>query len=248
MLVPGKRIGVCRPLIISDHDCHATRWWAGSMLSRQAAVVSPTPGASGVGFRRPAHSDHDRILLGLPMMVDPWPPKRVVTLVLQDERANRQVDAETAAHQQQQRSALLVGNPLLAILTCRVDAPLDLDVPGGPDAVSFTEEVANQPPPVLLPIGVGISDMPVLGHHASTSISGIATRDAVSNSARRRSPSMKANRPSLLHRGSSIKSCRPAASRLEYSLTRRISQFASIWPPNRAHHSSSLMTIRHGNS
>ena len=53
---------------------------------------------------------------------------------------------------------------------------------------------------------------------------------------------MKANRPSLLHRGSSIKSCRPAASRLEYSLTRRISQLASIWPPNHAHHSSSLMT------
>src|SRR5215216_921338 len=164
MLVPGKRIGVCRPLIISDHDCHATRWWAGSMLSRQAAVVSPTPGASGVGFRRPAHSDHDRILLGLPMMVDPRPPKRVVALVLQHERANRQVDAEPAAYQQQQRGALLVGDPLPPVLTCRVDAPLDLNVPRGPDAVGLAEEVANQPPAVLLTILMCVSDMPVLGH------------------------------------------------------------------------------------
>jgi hypothetical protein len=136
-------------------------------------------------------------------MVDPRAPQRVVTLVLQHERANRQVYTEAAAYQQQS-SALLIGYPFPAVLTGRVDTPLDRDMPRGPDAVGVAEEVADQPSAVVLSVGVGVSDVPVLGHHASMSISGAATSDVVSSSARRRSPSVKANRPSLLNRGSSI--------------------------------------------
>jgi hypothetical protein len=45
-----------------------------------------------------------------------------------------------------------------------------------------------------------------------------------------------------------MRSRKPTVSREEYSWTRSISQFASIRLPNRLHHSSSSMRMRHANS
>src|SRR5215204_3457956 len=177
-------------LTLNRQGCLATR--------RRCAPPVPSLAASPNRSRRPAHCDHDRVLLGLPVMVDARSPERVVALVLKGKRTHREVEPELTAHEDQQRGALLPGYPLPAVLAGGVDAPLDLDVAGGSDAVLVVEEVAYQPTTVVLPIGVGVPEVPVVGHHASASSSGTLTRDAVSSSASRRSPSTKANSPSLL--------------------------------------------------
>src|SRR6266540_5540725 len=148
-------------------------------------------------------------------MLDAGSPHRVVALLLEEEGSARQLDTELALDEKDDGRPLFVGVPGVALVAGRVDAPLDLDGVGDADAGGVVEEMADQPATVLLAVDGRVADVPVVRHHAPTSISGRATRDTVSSSARRRRPSMKAKRPSLLHLGTAARACRPAVSREE---------------------------------
>src|SRR6266508_3600207 len=143
-------------------------------------------------------------------MIDAWTPYRVVTFFPKDEGSGRQLQAEATLDEQDDGRPLFVGVPGVALLTGWMDAPLNLERFGRSDADGVVNEVANQPPAVVLAVDSCVAHVPVVRHHAPTSIAGEATRDTVSNSARRRRPSRKAKSPSLLHFGAVASACRLA--------------------------------------
>jgi hypothetical protein len=93
-----------------------------------------------------------------------------------------ELDAELAGDQDDDGRPVFVGLPVVAGLAGRVDAPLDLDVVGGADAVGLVEEVADDPAAMVLAVNGRVADVPVVSHHSPTSISGTATRATVPSS------------------------------------------------------------------
>ena len=106
-----------------------------------------------------------------------------------------------------------------------VNAPLDLDSSRLAD-VADIHEVADDPTTMLFAVTSGVTDVPTSCAHEILSIAGSLTREESSSPSLRR-PSMRARRPSLLHRVSPIRCVMPSLSSDEYRCNRLASQLAS---------------------
>src|SRR5690606_35740907 len=118
-----------------------------------------------------------------PGVVDAGAPHDVVAFVLQEEALGGEVEAEAASDEDDDRGAVVVGDPGVALLACWVDAPLDLHVVGGADVVGVLDEVTDEPASAGGAFGVGVACVPVVRHQVSSVIGGVTTRPLVSRSA-----------------------------------------------------------------
>lgn len=161
------------------------------------------------GRRRPSHRDHDSVLLSVPGVTDSGTPHRVVAFLFQDEAVHGQADAESALHEEEHRGATLVALPVGSLIPAWMNAPLDLDAFGLAN-IAVVHEVADDPAATLLGVLRRVAEMPRLAHE-TLSITGSLTQEELSSPSLR-IPSTKAKRPSLLHRGSSIRCKTPSWS------------------------------------
>jgi DNA-binding NarL/FixJ family response regulator len=121
--------------------------------SRELAVAA---------HRRPADREHDRVLLSVPVVIQPLLDD-VVTRLGQQHGARGEVDPEPAADQHVHRGPPLPGDWLRSMVTGRVDAPLDLEVRTVPD-IAGRHEMPEQPAPVRARVDAGVARVQVIAH------------------------------------------------------------------------------------
>src|SRR5437660_12607914 len=84
--------------------------------------------AGSGGCRRPANGEHDGVLDGLPPVLDPRAPDRIVAGTAEGDGLGREVELEAALDKQAKSRGGLVRIPIGANVTRRVDTPLDFYV------------------------------------------------------------------------------------------------------------------------
>jgi hypothetical protein len=116
---------------------------------------------------RPPNRDGHRALLSPPRMLNPRTPGQVITLVGQGNAPDGKIRAEPAANQDDERRAHLTLIPRPALLTRRVNAPLNLHA-RRPPPVLRTDEMPDQPAPVITGLISRITRVPVTAHLRSS--------------------------------------------------------------------------------
>src|SRR4051812_2897118 len=149
-------------------------------------------------------------------MVDSWAPHHVVAWAGHGLTAAGNLHVKLTGDEHHQRGPLVVRRPLGTLVTHRMVGPLDFYVLRGADTLRRVDEVADQPAAGVGRVLVGVAGGPTVAHWLiSHSISGSFTRSPPI-SARRRSPCVMANNPSLLHATSPNNSVTSSASVVEY--------------------------------
>jgi hypothetical protein len=87
-------------------------------------------------------------------------PHRVVAGASKGDRLGTEIEVETAADEQAQGGGRVVWVPSGPCVTCRMEAPFDLDVIRYPGIVGL-DEAPNEPPPVVSTVACGIPDVEV---------------------------------------------------------------------------------------
>lgn len=99
------------------------------------------------GYGWPPNRQYYRLLLREPGVVDSAAPHDVITLLLQENTAAGEFDAEATADEQQEGRSLLASHPLPSLVTTRMDAPFDLNSLAVARIVGVLE-VSEEPSPV----------------------------------------------------------------------------------------------------